>query len=96
MFDRLKNFFKKIFSRPEVIPPLNPSVTPPPVTEIYGNLVVTKETETGRNIKFKDTVTGKLLTQEEAAELVRAGKYSNYIVTKNGVVRSKPGVKNLG
>lgn len=99
MFDRLKRFFKKIFARPEFLPPMNPNTVQPPVvpedTEVFGDLVVTKETETGRNIKFKDTVTGKLLTREEATELVQAGKYPNYIVTKNGVVRSKPGVKNL-
>jgi hypothetical protein len=100
MFNRIKKFFKKIFSRPEVMPPMDPGTVPPLIvpedTEIYGDLVVIKETETGRNIKFKDTVTGKLLTREEAADLIRAGKYPNYIVTKNGVVRSKPGVKNLG
>lgn len=100
MFDRIKKFFKKIFARPEVMPPMYPGAIPPPIipedTEIYGDLVVTKETETGKNIKFKDTLTGKLMTREEAAELVRAGKYPNYIVTKNGVVKSKPGTKNLG
>ena len=57
---------------------------------------VVKETSTGKNIKFKDVETEEVYTAKEMRELIKHGEYPDYIVDKNGVIKSKPGVPNLG
>jgi hypothetical protein len=61
-----------------------------------GLIEVVKETDTGKNISFRDVETGTIFTYTEMSEKVKNGEYINYIIDKNGVIKSKPGVKNLG
>jgi hypothetical protein len=59
-------------------------------------LEVFKESKTGKNLKFKDVESGEIFTNKEIKEKIQQGLYTNYIIDKNGVVKSKPGVPNLG
>lgn len=59
-------------------------------------LEVAKESKTGRNLKFRDVESGEIFTNKEIKEKIQEGFYTNYIIDKNGVVKSKPGVPNLG
>lgn len=100
MFRRFGRFVRNLFKREVVekeVEVLNTVVEPEPQKEeVYGMLKVIKESDSGRNLKFQDTVSGRKMTAEETKELIRAGKYPDYLVTRNGVIRSRPGVKNLG
>lgn len=62
-------------------------------------LQVIEETETGKNIEFKDTTTGERISLKEAINRVQEGVYKDYMVStnKNGeeYVKRKPdGNKN--
>ena len=59
-------------------------------------LEVIKESSTGKNLKFRDIETGTVYTLSEMRGLINKGEYPNYIVDRNGVVKSKPGIPNLG
>jgi len=59
-------------------------------------LEVIKESSTGKNLKFRDIETGTVYTLSEMRDLINKGEYPNYIVDRNGVVKSKPGIPNLG
>lgn len=49
-------------------------------------VTVTKETSTGRNIKFHDNRTGKNMTRSQFVSKINSGAYKNYHVrTINGV-----------
>lgn len=61
-------------------------------------VVVTKESSTGRNQKFKDNYTGKEMTRAQFVKEIQSDNYSNYHVRKiNGVnipVSNPDGSKN--
>ena len=42
------------------------------------NVVVTKESESGRNLQFKDTNTGRNMNRQEFVEKIKRGSYPNY------------------
>lgn len=47
---------------------------------------VTKENKNGRNLKFKDNVTGEEYTRAEFVNAIQNGKYPDYYVRKmNGI-----------
>lgn len=49
-------------------------------------IVVTSESETGRNTGFKDTRTGETFTRAQFVKEIKAGNYEHYHVRKiNGV-----------
>ncbi|MCL2383541.1 MAG: DUF3892 domain-containing protein [Oscillospiraceae bacterium] len=43
---------------------------------------VTKESDTGRNIKFKDIATGREKTRPQFVKEIEQGKYPNYHIRK--------------
>lgn len=45
-------------------------------------VVVTKETKSGRNVRFKDTGTGKEMNTSEFVKKIEKGEYSEYHVRK--------------
>ena len=45
-------------------------------------VVVTKENETGRNLKFHDNRTGNDMTRAQFAKKIEQGEYPNYHVRK--------------
>jgi hypothetical protein len=45
-------------------------------------VVVTKENETGRNIKFQDTKTGQEMSRTKFVKEIEADKYTDYTVKK--------------
>ncbi len=58
-----------------------------------GRLKVTKQSETGKNIRFKDAVTNRYMSLEQAVKAVNNGTYEGYHVrhTKNGdIIASNP------
>lgn len=57
---------------------------------------VVKESSTGKNLKFRDKQTGVVYTLEQMRELVLKDEYPSYLVDRNGVIKSKVGVENLG
>lgn len=71
-------------------PPPAPSPPPPPPARVSK----TREGPTGRNLEFRDNVTGRIMTVEEFMDAIRAGEYPEYEVqrTRRGVryPRSKP------
>lgn len=81
MIRNILNFFRSLFKK-----------------EVNDNrlLEVVKESGTGRNLKFRDIDSGTIYTLSEITDLINKGEYPNYIVDRNGVVKSKPGVPNLG
>lgn len=81
MIRNILNFFRSLFKK-----------------EVNDNrlLEVVKESGTGRNLKFRDIDSGTIYTLSEITDLINNGEYPNYIVDRNGVVKSKPGVPNLG
>jgi hypothetical protein len=49
-------------------------------------LKVTQESETGRNQRFRDTLTGEEMSRSEVVRRIEHGQYSNYHVREiNGV-----------
>lgn len=49
-------------------------------------ITVTEESDSGRNLKFKDNETGILMTREEFVEEIEKGKYPNYHIRDiNGI-----------
>lgn len=49
-------------------------------------ITVISETASGRNIKFKDNYTGRIMTRKEFVNQIKSGNYKNYHVRKiNGV-----------
>lgn len=62
-----------------------------------GDLETIRESNTGKNTRFKDTKTGKEMSRPKVIEEIKKGNYQNYIADKNGVPKSKPGKgKKLG
>ncbi len=63
-----------------------------------GKLKVTKQSKTGKNLRFTDTTTGRNMSLSQAITAVKNGKYNNYHVrkTKSGdIIASNPdGSKN--
>lgn len=59
---------------------------------------VTKESETGRNLKFKDNYTSQEMTDKQFVKKIEKGEYQNYHVREiNGVktpVSNPDGSKN--
>ena len=43
---------------------------------------VIKETNTGKNLQFKDNYTGQIMNKEIFVELIKEGKYENYHIRK--------------
>lgn len=51
-----------------------------------GRLRVTCENNSGRNQRFRDTVTGREMSRQELVRLIEAGEYPRYHIRKvNGV-----------
>jgi uncharacterized protein DUF3892 len=47
---------------------------------------VTKESDTGRNTRFKDNYNGKSMTTKQFVNQIKSGNYENYHIRKiNGV-----------
>lgn len=46
-------------------------------------LTVVQESKTGKNEKFKDNTTGKVITSSQAIKLVKQGEYKDYAVSKD-------------
>ncbi|MDW7668049.1 MAG: hypothetical protein SCJ93_04435 [Bacillota bacterium] len=47
---------------------------------------VTKESDTGRNLKFKNNYTGKSMTRSQFVDEIKKGNYDNYHIRNiNGV-----------
>ena len=49
-------------------------------------VIVTQESDTGRNMRFRDTKTGEEMTRNQFVREIKAGNYDDYYVRKiNGV-----------
>lgn len=51
-------------------------------------ITVTKESDTGRNLEFKDNKTGKIMTRAQFVKQIEQGNYENYHVRKVNDVKT--------
>jgi len=51
-------------------------------------ITVTKESDTGRNLEFKDNKTGKTMTRAQFVKQIEQGNYENYHVRKVNDVKT--------
>ncbi|KHM52401.1 hypothetical protein NZ47_05065 [Anaerovibrio lipolyticus] len=64
----------------------------------FKRLTVTKESNTGRNIEFRDNMTGEIISDKEAIKRTENGMYTDYMVQirygKKTLVSKPDGDKN--
>ena len=51
-------------------------------------ITVTKESDTGRNLEFKDNKTGKTMTRAQFVKQIEQGNYENYHLRKVNDVKT--------